>query len=390
MARPSPSSNTLIFLLWLAGLGAAAQFAKFAVPFSALRAVYPDAGTDIGWVLTLISAVGAVLGMTAGVLVALAGLGKTLILALILGAVMSLWQATLPDLDMMLVSRLIEGLSHLMIVVAAPTMIAQYSSDRSRGFAMTLWSTFFGVSFALVAFLGMPLVAARGLESLLLAHGLFMIALAAILGVALACAAPRSPLDVQRPPATLFRQHIDAYRSSRISAPAIGWLFYTATFVSLLAVLPQMLPPGSRTAVVDLMPLVSIAVALLLVSALLLRLRAVTITIAGFILAAAVVLLVFAGLPLPVLALALFAVLGLVQGASFAAVPELNKTNGSRALANGAMAQMGNIGNLLGTPLLLAILGVAGHDGVLLSVAGLYLAGALAHVMLAHARQERG
>lgn len=389
MARPSPSSNTLIFLLWLAGLGAAAQFAKFAVPFTELRALYPDAGTDIGWVLTLISAVGAVLGMTAGVLVARAGLGKTLVLALILGAVMSLWQATLPDLGMMLLSRLIEGLSHLMIVVAAPTLIAQCASDRSRGFAMTLWSTFFGVSFALVAFLGMPLVAARGLESLLLAHGLFMIALAAILGVALG-RAPRPPVDVQRPPASLFRQHIDAYRSSRISAPAIGWLFYTATFVSLLAVLPQMLPPGSRTAVIALMPLVSIAVALLVVSALLLRLRAVTITIVGFILAAAVVLLFFAGLPLPVLALVLFAVLGLVQGASFAAVPELNTTNESRALANGAMAQMGNIGNLLGTPLLLAVLGVAGHSGVLLSVAGLYLFGAVAHILLARARQERG
>jgi MFS family permease len=385
MARRSPSSNTLIFLLWLAGLGAAAQFAKFAVPFSALRAVYPDAGTDIGWVLTLISAVGAVLGMTAGVLVARAGLGKTLVLALILGAVMSLWQATLPDLGMMLLSRLIEGLSHLMIVVAAPTLIAQCASDRSRGFAMTLWSTFFAVSFALVAFLGMPLVAARGLESLLLAHGLFMTALAAILGVALA-RVPRPPVDVQRPLASLFRQHIDAYRSSRISAPAIGWLFYTTPFVSLLAVLPQMLPPVSRTAVVALMPLVSIAVALLLVSALLLRLQAVTITIVGFILAAAVVLLFFAGLPLPLLALALFAFLGLVQGASFAAVPELNKTNVSRALANGAMAQMGNIGNLLGTPLLLAVLGVAGHSGVLLSVAGLYLVGALSHVLLAHAR----
>jgi nitrate/nitrite transporter NarK len=103
-----------------------------------------------------------------------------------------------------------------------------------------------------------------------------------------------------------------------------------------------------------------------------------------------VVLLFFAGLPLPVLALALFSVLGLVQGASFAAVPELNTTNEARALANGAMAQMGNIGNLLGTPLLLAVLGVAGDSGVLLSVAGLYLVGALAHILLAHARQECG
>ncbi|MEO1313550.1 MAG: MFS transporter, partial [Pseudomonadota bacterium] len=151
MLRASLCRGVLVLILWLVGLGAAAQFAKFAVPFGAVRLHYPHAGADIGWLLTLISALGAVLGMTAGVLVARIGLGRAVVMALLLGGGISLWQAMLPAFPIMVASRVIEGISHLFIVVAAPTLIAQVTSGRFRGIGMTLWSTFFGVSFAFVA-----------------------------------------------------------------------------------------------------------------------------------------------------------------------------------------------------------------------------------------------
>lgn len=390
MSRQSLSTVILVLLLWLAGLGAAAQFAKFAVPFSYVRAQYPDAGADIGWLLTLLSAVGAVLGMTAGVLVARVGFGKIIIIALMLGGGISLWQATLPSLTVMLASRLIEGVSHLMIVVAAPTLIAQIASDRYRGLSMTLWSSFFGVSFAVIAWFGLPFIAANGLGNLLIGHGVFMVLVAVILGIALGRAA--SPRPIAMPPlsfASIIRQHIAAYRSSNVAAPALGWLFYTLTFVSLLAVLPDLLPLTGRAMIVGFMPLVSIAVSFVVVSALLSKFSAVSITTGGFLLSAAVVVLFFIGLPLPYICLGLFAALGLVQGASFAAVPELNTTDQSRALANGAMAQMGNIGNLVGTPILLTILTYAGPKAMLGTVAGLYLLGALMHILLGLARASK-
>lgn len=387
MSRKSLSTVILVLLLWLAGLGAAAQFAKFAVPFSFVRAQYPEAGAEIGWLLTVISALGAVLGMTAGVLVARVGLGKTIIIALLLGGGISLWQATFPSLTIMLASRLVEGASHLMIVVAAPTLIAQIASERYQGLSMTLWSSFFGVSFAVMAWFGLPFVAAKGLSNLLVGHGIFMVLIAAILAIALN--ASKSTRTITTAPFSLglvVQQHIVAYKSPAIVAPALGWLFYTLTFVSLLAVLPDLLPASGRAATTGAMPLVSIAVSLVVVSALLPRFSAISITVGGFVLSAAVVLLFFAGVPLPYVCIGLFAVLGLVQGASFAAVPELNSTAQTRALANGAMAQMGNLGNLIGTPILLTILAHAGPAGMLLTVAGLYIAGALLHVFLTYAR----
>lgn len=387
MLRTSFGSSILVLILWLAGLGAAAQFAKFAVPFSAVRLLYPDAGTEIGWLLTLISALGAVLGMTAGVLVAHIGLGRTVVIALVLGGSISLWQATIPGFPVMLASRVIEGISHLMIVVAAPTLIAQITSDRYRGLGMTLWSTFFGVSFALTVWFGLPFVEHRGLDELLMAHGVYMLLTALVLGFALRIT---GVADVEVTPnlnrTPIMKQHINAYRSPYVAAPAIGWLFYTMTFVALLAVLPELLRPSSRATIVGLMPIVSIAVSLIIVSAMLTKLTAVTITMVGFVLSGLVVMFFFVGLPLPYICIGLFAALGLIQGASFASVPELNTSEEGRAMANGAMAQMGNLGNLVGTPILLAVLGYGGHAAMLLTVVVLYLLGMLAHLLMARAR----
>ena len=52
----------MVLVLWLAGLGAAAQFAKIAVPFSSVRALFPEAGADIGWLLSFISLLGIFFG----------------------------------------------------------------------------------------------------------------------------------------------------------------------------------------------------------------------------------------------------------------------------------------------------------------------------------------
>lgn len=377
----------LVFLLWLAGLGAAAQFAKIAVPFADFHVLYPDAGAGFAWLLSMISVVGIFLGMTAGILAAKFGYIRLLILGLVLGAAVSFWQALLPSFPVMLASRLIEGFSHLSIVVVAPTLIAQISSEQFRGMAMTLWSTFFGVAFAIIAWAGMPFAALHGLSALLSAHGLFMLVVAC--GLAFAFRSFDVTLPVSNTPLkmiSILRQHVRAYLSPNISAPAIGWLFYTLTFVALLAIIPGILPADSRTTIVGLLPLISIASALILVSYLLSWISATSIVIAGFILAAFVGLLTFTGLSSGIVFVSLFGVLGLIQGASFAATVQLNATAEDRALANGAMAQMGNLGNTLGTPILLAILGVSGITGLLLTVCSLYLAGGVIQIFLLRKR----
>ncbi|MDV7142148.1 MFS transporter [Tropicimonas sp. TH_r6] len=374
-----------VLLLWFAGLGAAAQFAKIAVPFAQVRAAYPETGDEIGWLLSLISLVGAVLGVVAGDLVRRFGERRLLIAGLLLGAAISLWQASLPPFPLMLASRLLEGFSHLAIVVAAPTLISRISHARFIGAAMTLWSTFFGVSFALVAWVALPLLGDGGIPTLFASHGGFMIAIAALVALSIPEQARETGPDAL-PASGIIATHVKAYLSPHIAAPAAGWLFYTLTFVSLLALVPETLAPKDAAWAAGLMPLVSIAVSMLTVPILLRRVSGVSVTMLGF--ALAMPLVALAGLldqPL-VFAIALFAALGLVQGASFAAVPELNPDPGDQALAYGLLAQSGNCGNLLGTPILLAILGAQGPGGMYLSVVAIYLGGFLAHLLLAQRR----
>ncbi len=399
------ASAPVVLALWAAGLCAAAQFAKVGLVLPELALVYPDAGIGLGFLVSSISLLGALLGLLAGVLAARIGPRRLLLAGLALGAATSLLQALLPPLPILLATRVIEGLAHLAIVVAAPVLIAAHSSDAWRPAAMTLWGTFFGVAFALVAWLGLPLVQARGVGALFLAHGLCTGAVAMLIAVMLPHAragdasgattgdAPTSPVpsaSLRFTPRGIARRHARAWASPFVAAPAAGWLFYTATFVALLAVLPGLVPPGERAFTAAVLPLASIVSSMTLGVALLRRMPAVTVLRVGFA-AAAAAATVLAFVPVaPLSCIALFAALGLVQGASFAAIPQLNPAVADQALANGALAQAGNIGNACGTPLVLATLGAGGLAAMVALVVGCYVAGLCAHAVQARRRAIAG
>jgi len=364
-------SLILVLLLWAAGLCAAGQFAKIAVPFTEFRALYPDAGSSIGWLLSLISFVGAVAGLTAGAVVGSLGLRRMLFGGLILGAMLSFWQASLPGFGLFAASRVLEGAAHLAIVIAAPTLIANVSADRFRGIAMALWSTFFGVAFALVAWIGLPQVKAFGVPPLFVVHGVLTLLVTALLALLLKSGdAPKADSNALKP-GTVLSGLATALRSPSIAAPGVGWLFYTLTFVALLAVLPERLPPEQRDTVLGLLPLLGIAVSLTFVPGLMKVIGAGTLLWIGFGLALSAVL--FAGaFPLTLICIALFAALGLVQGSGYASVPELNSGVRERALSFGLIAQTGNIGNLTGTPILLFVLDRTGEVALFHFLAVLY------------------
>lgn len=376
-----------VVLLWVAGLGAATQFAKIAVPFADVALRYPDNADAIGWLLSIISLIGAVLGALSGALAGWIGPARLLIAGLVLGGAISLFQATGPGFYVMLTSRVIEGLSHLAIVVAAPTLIAQITQGQARNAAMVLWSTFFGVAFALNAWIGPVVVAHSGLSVYFAAHGVAMVLIALLVALC------RIRVDLDHPASggwgwrAVIDAHVNTYRSAFVSAPSIGWFFYTLTFVSLLAILPGRLPEDVSATIAGLMPLAGIVLSWLLVPLLLTLYSSVTVVVLGFALGIVAIASGFLGLPLAIVCVALFAVLGLVQGGSFAAVPSLNETAEAQALSYGAMAQMGNAGNLLGTPVLLAILWRTGEGGMLASVIGIYAAAIGAHLWLAHRRR---
>ena len=383
---PQRTSALLVLLLWGAGLGAAAQYGKISVIFDMLPALYPDAGAALGFMVSLVGFVGILLGVVAGLVVSRIRYRRALLWALWTGAGISLAQALHLPLGLMLLSRVIEGASHLIIVVAAPTLIAQLSAPRDRGLTLTLWGTFFGVAFALLALTGRPLALVFGVPALFFAHGVYLAIFALLLGRWL----KRLPIQRAQPPLSLpqiLRDHVEIYRSPRLAAPAAGWLFYTFSFVSVLTVLPPHIDAAYRTAVMGAMPLASIAVSMILGVALLKRFHAVRVVELGFALSALCMGWLWAVPGDPWAAIALAGAMGLIQGASFAAVPQLNTGAEAQAQANGAMAQMGNLGNTIGTPVMAAAVAGMGFAGLPLLAGAAFLAGLTAHVTLGRLRK---
>ena len=67
-------------------------------------------------------------------------------------------------------------------------------------------------------------------------------------------------------------------------------------------------------------------------------------------------------------------------------VPQLNADMADRAFANGGLAQMGNLGNTCGTPLLIGVVSAVGFVGIPLFLIGCYMAGIAIHLALARRR----
>jgi predicted MFS family arabinose efflux permease len=368
----------LVLLLWCAGLGAAAQFGKISIHYETLRASYGGHGeVALGLVVSIVGMVGLIFGTTAGLLVARIGPRRAIVAALAAGAAMSALQALLPGYPVMLLSRLVEGVSHLAIVVVGPTMIAALAPEARRPLAMTLWSSFFGVTYAVLALIG-PQSTPTGL---FLGHAAYMAALAAILALTL----PTDPRGQALPMGDLLRQHARIYASPRLAAPAMGFCCYTFLYVAILTLLPPETPDTHRALIATGMPLVSILVSLTLGVRLLGRMSAVRLVQWGYAVAIPgfLILWIFWGQGAGMVAggFVLSAALGIVQGASFASIPELNAGSDDRARAAGAVAQLGNLGTTTGTPVLAALLAASGPSALTLAAIILCGAGIAVHAL---------
>ena len=300
------------------------------------------------------------LGTTAGLLAARLGPKRAICAALLLGAVVSFTQALQLPYGLMILSRILEGISHLSIVVAGPILIASLAGETIRAFAMTLWASFFGVAYALLGLIAPPLLAFGGMQALFLGHGLWM----ALLALLLMALLPPDPPRETRPIGNLIARHLALYRSPRIAAPAMGFCFYTFLYVASLTLLPPEAPLSVRALMQTSMPLISILVSLTFGVWALSKVSAVRLVQVGYLAAIPGFLIatIFWGTPMGMLlgGLWLSAALGIAQGASFASIPELNHSDEDRAGAAGAVAQLGNVGTTLGTPLLAVVLGKAG------------------------------
>ncbi|MEM9523957.1 MAG: MFS transporter [Pseudomonadota bacterium] len=368
---PTRTDWGLVILLWTAGLFAAAQFGKVSLALAEYQAAYPGLAARAALIVSSVGCVGIFLGAAAGMMTARLGARRVLLAALALGAGMSLLQILLPPFPVLLASRVVEGFSHLSIVIAAPTLMARISTVRDRPVVMGLWGMFFGVSFALTAVVLPPLLLLGGIRATLLAHAAGM----TLIGIALW---PLLPRGVARDVSTLdwIAEHVAIYGDRRIAAPALIFFWHTLIFVAVLTFLPPFL--GSEPWIAASLPLMSLigTFGAGVLSRGVAPQRLALLSFASTIVLGALLLSVAESLRLWV-ALPLMLGIGAIPGASFAAIPALNHTFRNQARANGAVAQLGNIGTTGGTPLYAFFLTMDGFFAVVSLTMALSLCGSL-------------
>lgn len=368
-----------IALLIAVGIAAALQFAKIAPVLTDVQSAYDIAETVAAALLSAPAIVGIVLGLTASIFVARLGFRRVLIACLGVAVALSGIQALLPALPVFALTRVLEGVAHLGIVISCPVLIMLLSARRHASLAMGLWGTFFGLAFAVAGAVA-PTVRTRwGLGAVFGGHALVLAVLLLIVLVALPRVSGDGPQRAGEGPG-FIRAHLAAYRSPRAVLPGAVFIFHTTMYTALVTFVPEFADPHAAGILLVWMPLVSIvgtvaagALAqfvttppvVLLIGyvgvGVCIGVAATQLATGGSILVAPLILMFFSGL---------------IQGASFALIPALSTSAEVASRANGVLTQLGNLGSSIGPPLFAAAIVAAGGFGavcglvVVLCIAG--------------------
>ena len=379
MAQDPPGTDARtdwgrVALLYAAGLLAAMQFAKVSLVLDDLALVYPEA--PIAFAVSAVAVAGVLAGIVAGQVVARIGARRAILWAFAGSALASVLQSTLPPFPVLMALRVAEGVGHLALVVALPTLMAASASDADRPVVMGTWGTFFGVGFALGA---LAVRAIPGPGAVTLAHGIALAALWPVLWRLL----PQTP-GAPGLRVGLLASHLAVWTRARLMAPGLGHGLYTSLFIALVTFLPAALGAPWLS---PLLPLTNLAGTFAAGFAAK-RIAPAALVSGGFAASAAGFALLTATGSAWV-ALATMGATGVVAGAGFAAVPWLNPDRADQARANGGIAQLGNVGTFSGTPLLGAALTAGGAAAMLGLATTICLVGALT-THLAYRAARRG
>lgn len=131
-----------VWIAFLAGCIAAFQIGK---SFAALPLIIDELELSLiqaGLILSLFSLIAACAGAGFGLLSDRIGHLRTALSGLLISAAGAFFGATAAGVELLLLSRLIEGFGFILTIVALPSLISGSATDRDRPLAMGLWGAF--------------------------------------------------------------------------------------------------------------------------------------------------------------------------------------------------------------------------------------------------------
>jgi predicted MFS family arabinose efflux permease len=376
----------IVIILWLAGIAAAMQFAKFSFAFDFLKNQYNVSPFWIGLSLSVVGLIGLIFGITISIYISKIGQNKILLISLFLGFVISAAQALNPVFPIVFISRILEGISHLGIVVTAPTIIILLSSEKHHSIVMGLWSSFFGIAFSVTALAGKPIMELYSVSGLFLSHALLLLIIFIILLFSI------EKIDIpynKNIKISFLKAHKKVYSNWRTVSPGVLFFFHTFMYIALFTFLPGLTgDEKTRYLLLIALPLISIAgtIAAGIVSQYFLPPSKLSVlAYISLILLICVIKISFNytsndNMMFIIASMILILFSGIIQGSVFSLIPNISSSIEDQTNANGAVAQLGNFGSTLGPPVFSYFL-VYGKDSIIFIVMLLGLLGAISGII---------
>ncbi|MGY1593469.1 CynX/NimT family MFS transporter [Geodermatophilus sp. SYSU D00708] len=373
-----------VLSLMAAGVVAAAQIGKASAALPVLQDEFGLSPAAAAWFLSVVSAIGAVVGAVLGWLGQALGFRRQVLLGLLAILLASAGGALVPSSGWLLAARAAEGLGLVLVVLAAPALLPEVSAPVHRRLVVGAWGAYMPVGAGLATLLvpgGVALVGWRG--TWLVDAGLAACVLLAV---------------VRWVPATRARQPARGGLARALRSPGVLCLaavfgLYAGQYLAVVGLLPAVLVDDGGLSLASA-GLVSALVFLVnapgnVLGAVLLH-RGVPrgrLLVAGSACMGVTVWGVLdAGLPLGVRiasALVFSATAGLVPAAAFSGVAAISAGTASAGASVGLLMQGSSTGQLGGPPLAVAVDAAvaswAGRPAALCCLAALAVLGGLAY-----------
>ncbi len=224
-----------VWIAFLAGCIGAFQIGK---TFAALALIIDELGLSLvqaGLVLSLFSLIAASAGAGFGLLSDRIGHLYMALTGLLISAGGAFLGATASGIEVLLLSRLIEGLGFILAIVALPSLISRSTTDRSRPLAMGLWGAFMPAGIGMSMLIAPPLLELHGWRGLWNDVGFIILLWCAILFFAFRSTASKPGIHLG---SSDFIANVLRLGPLLVVA---GFVCYSSLYQSLTAFLPTIL-----------------------------------------------------------------------------------------------------------------------------------------------------
>ncbi|MES2536176.1 MAG: MFS transporter [Pseudomonadota bacterium] len=360
----TPTDWPRLALLFLCGVFGSTQIGKLPPSMAELHAQFNATMVQLGWIASIFNLLAATSGLAIGLMADRIGQRRILkagLAVLALGAMLGALSNSLPLLFM---SRVIEGLGFLCVVVGAPVLLREASGIGHRHLVLGIWGSYMGIGMTSMMLLSPYLIAWAGWRSV----WWFSAAGAVLL---LAITILTFPGNARN--AAPGQSGAGVLKGLRVAAPwlvACCFALYSSEWISMMIWLPTFLRQELGMTLVAATPIVAVIIlanspgnwlggymaqrgvhyshAVVAATSVMgvLGWCVLSFDFAPIVKFGMCVMFSFAG--------------GIIPGTIFSSVPALASRHGNLGAINGLVAQGANVGILFGPPLAAAVVTMSG------------------------------